>query len=60
MKRLMLAAALTAAATMSHLAAAADWTPPGPIKMMIAFKAGGGADTQARMIAEPPDCRASS
>ncbi|MEP0942140.1 MAG: tripartite tricarboxylate transporter substrate-binding protein [Rhizobiaceae bacterium] len=31
---------------------AADWTPPGPIKLMIAFGAGGGADTQARMIAE--------
>ncbi len=31
---------------------AADWTPPGPIKLMIAFKAGGGADTQARLIAE--------
>ncbi len=31
---------------------AADWTPPGPIKMMIAFRAGGGADTQARLIAE--------
>ncbi|MEL7125213.1 MAG: tripartite tricarboxylate transporter substrate-binding protein [Pseudomonadota bacterium] len=31
---------------------AADWTPPGPIKMMIGFRAGGGADTQARLIAE--------
>lgn len=29
-----------------------DWTPPGPIKMVIAFAAGGGADTQARLIAE--------
>ena len=26
--------------------------PPGPIKLLIAFKAGGGADTQARLIAE--------
>ncbi len=33
-------------------AQADDWTPPGPIKLMIAFAAGGGADTQARMIAE--------
>ncbi|MEM7188696.1 MAG: tripartite tricarboxylate transporter substrate-binding protein [Pseudomonadota bacterium] len=33
-------------------ALAADWTPPGPIKLMIAFKAGGGSDTQARLIAE--------
>lgn len=31
---------------------AADWSPPGPIKMMIGFRAGGGADTQARLIAE--------
>lgn len=31
---------------------AADWQPPGPIKLMIAFAAGGGADTQARLIAE--------
>lgn len=30
----------------------ADWTPPGPIKMLIAFRAGGGTDTQARLIAE--------
>jgi len=32
-------------------AQAEDWTPPGPIKFLIAFAAGGGADTQARMIA---------
>ena len=57
MKNLMLAAALTAVATASPLAVAADWTPPGPIKMMIAFKAGGGADTQARMIAEELEAR---
>ena len=31
---------------------AQDWTPPGPIEMLIAFRAGGGADTQARLIAE--------
>lgn len=37
--------------------AAADWTPPGPIKMMIAFAAGGGADTQGRMIAEELEAR---
>jgi len=30
----------------------AEWQPPGPIKLMIAFAAGGGADTQARLIAE--------
>lgn len=33
-------------------ATAADWSPPGPIQMMIAYRAGGGADTQARLIAE--------
>lgn len=32
--------------------ACAAWKPSGPIKMMIAFKAGGGVDTQARLIAE--------
>ena len=38
-------------------ATAADWTPPGPIKLMIAFAAGGGADTQARLIAEELETR---
>lgn len=37
----------SASATMAQ-----SWTPPGPIKMMIAFRAGGGTDTQARLIAE--------
>lgn len=32
--------------------AMAEWKPAGPIKLTIAFKAGGGADTQARLIAE--------
>lgn len=39
-------------AVMASGTLAMDWTPPGPIKLMIAFAAGGGADTQARMIAE--------
>ena len=39
-----LAAAITSPAT-------ADWKPSGPINLMIAFTAGGGADTQARLIA---------
>ena len=30
--------------------AAAAWKPAGPINLMIAFAAGGGADTQARLI----------
>ena len=34
------------------LALADQWKPSGPIKMLIAFRAGGGVDTQARLIAE--------
>ncbi len=41
--------ALAATAT---FATAEDWAPSGPIKLMIGFAAGGGADTQARLIAE--------
>ncbi len=48
-KTLIAGAAMLATATG---AMAADWTPPGPIKLLIAFRAGGGADTQARLIAE--------
>jgi len=52
-------AALTALGTLlgSTGAMADDWTPPGPIKLMIAFAAGGGADTQARLIAEELEAR---
>ncbi|MEM9048723.1 MAG: tripartite tricarboxylate transporter substrate-binding protein [Pseudomonadota bacterium] len=52
MKRILRAglAALAMAATAT--ASLADWNPPGPIKMLIGFRAGGGADTQARLIAE--------
>ena len=57
MRKLMLAAALAATTAASPNTALADWTPPGPVKMMIAFKAGGGADTQARMIAEELEAR---
>ena len=38
-------------AVSATMATAADWAPPGPVKLLIAFGAGGGADTQARMIA---------
>lgn len=31
---------------------AEGWAPTGPIKLAIAFRAGGGADTQGRLIAE--------
>ena len=52
-------AALTALgfSVMATSTFAAEWTPPGPIKLMIAFAAGGGADTQARLIAEELEAR---
>ena len=46
------AAALGIVAATALGAAADDWKPAGPVKLMIAFAAGGGADTQARLIAE--------
>ncbi|MEM7242748.1 MAG: tripartite tricarboxylate transporter substrate-binding protein [Pseudomonadota bacterium] len=47
------AVAVTAmAATMATSALAEGWKPEGPIKLIIAFAAGGGADTQARLIAD--------
>jgi tripartite-type tricarboxylate transporter receptor subunit TctC len=49
---LKIGVALASLVATSVTAIAADWTPPGPIKLMIAFRAGGGADTQARLIAE--------
>jgi len=52
MKRLVKSIGVAAALALSaSVAQAADWAPPGPVKLMIAFGAGGGADTQARMIA---------
>lgn len=39
-------------ALLGQQAAAEDWTPSGPIDMMIAFRAGGGADTLGRSLAE--------
>ena len=58
MKNLIVAAVAALGITGSALSAkAADWTPPGPIKLMIAFGAGGGADTQARLIAEELESR---
>ena len=53
MKRLLLAGAMALGSlAFAATSMAAEWTPPGPIKMLIAFKAGGGTDTQARLIAE--------
>lgn len=54
LKAVLAAAFLTATGGSAY---AADWTPPGPIKMIIAFAAGGGADTQARLIAEELEAR---
>ena len=45
MQRLLTAiSAGIAVAAVSAVASAADWTSPGPIKILIAFEAGGGAD----------------
>ena len=53
MKRIFTAAIAAVGLVATSLSATAqDWSPPGPIKLMIAFAAGGGADTQARLIAE--------
>ncbi|MGH1464099.1 MAG: tripartite tricarboxylate transporter substrate-binding protein [Cognatishimia sp.] len=49
MKTLITAAT---AAILSATAAFADWAPEGPIKVLIGFRAGGGADTLARLISE--------
>ena len=45
-------AAAGALVLMATSGALAEWKPSGPITMLIGFAAGGGADTQARMIAE--------
>ena len=58
MKKTLLAAATTlAAVTMATTPSMAEWNPEGPIKMLIGFRAGGGADTQARLIAEELEAR---
>ena len=49
LRSLATASALVLMATSGALA---EWKPSGPITMLIGFAAGGGADTQARMIAE--------
>lgn len=50
MRNIGLAASITA--ILFATTAFAEWQPPGPIKLIIAATAGGGADTQARLIAE--------
>lgn len=54
LKSLVMSGAVALAAT---AAVALDWTPPGPMKMMVAFRAGGGADTLARLIAQELETR---
>lgn len=52
MKKWILSAGVAAMGIMASFSVAqAEWAPSGPIKLLIAFAAGGGADTQSRMIA---------
>jgi len=58
MKRFVATAATAAAIILiGATSAVADWKPSGPINLMIAFRAGGGADTQSRLIAEELEAR---
>ena len=52
MKHFLRALLVAGAAAAAAAAGASDWTPPGPIKMIIGFRAGGGADTHGRLIAD--------
>lgn len=52
MKKSTFAAAAILAASAITGPALAEWKPKGPIKLMVAFRAGGGVDTQARLIIE--------
>lgn len=51
------AVAALALVTMTGTVQAEDWKPSGPIKMMVAFQAGGGVDTMARLLAEELSAR---
>lgn len=51
-KAVATAVILSASAATSALADGHGWKPEGPIKMIIAFAAGGGADTSGRLIAD--------
>ncbi|MEL6532427.1 MAG: tripartite tricarboxylate transporter substrate-binding protein [Pseudomonadota bacterium] len=52
MKAALAAAALTIAPSGAALADGHGWQPEGPIDLIIAFRAGGGADTSGRLIAD--------
>ena len=51
------AVAALALVALTGTAQAEDWKPSGPIKMMVAFQAGGGVDTMARLLAEELSAR---
>ena len=46
LKSIGVAIALT---MLASSAIAESWTPPGPIKMLVGFRSGGGADTHASL-----------
>ena len=53
MKKILVAFAVLAMTLGASMPTAmAEWKPSGPIKLMIAFAAGGGADTIARQVAD--------
>lgn len=53
MKKILLSTAVAAVTFFGTATGAmADWKPNGPIKLMIAFAAGGGADTIARAVGD--------
>ncbi|MGC6517716.1 MAG: tripartite tricarboxylate transporter substrate-binding protein [Candidatus Puniceispirillaceae bacterium] len=53
MKKILLSTAVAAVTFLGTATGAmADWKPNGPIKLMIAFAAGGGADTIARAVGD--------
>ena len=53
MKKILLSTAVAAATFLGTATGAmADWKPNGPIKLMIAFAAGGGADAIARAVGD--------
>ncbi len=52
MKRISALGAVAALVFISSVSARAEWKPAGPITLSIGFKAGGGTDTQARLIGE--------
>ncbi|WP_162798665.1 tripartite tricarboxylate transporter substrate-binding protein [Sulfitobacter sp. SK012] len=54
LKTMVAAVAIAAAGATTAIA---EWQPSGPIKLMIAFRAGGGVDTSARLLAEELSAR---